>query len=140
MSKRPRSITVISWIFAATGIVGLAYHATEFKAESPFQYDLFWVFLVRLLAIICGVFMLRGSNWARWGLLGWIAYHVILSAFHSPTELVMHGLLFAVVAYFLFRPHVSAYFRGARAEPGVAPERRRSRWFRVRRPRSGGGR
>jgi hypothetical protein len=116
MNQRPRSVTVISFLFVAAGVVGFAYHATEFKAQHPLEYDLVWVCLVRLLAILCGVFMLRGSNWARWLLLVWIAYHVILSAYHSVFELVMHSLLFAVVAYFLFRQRASAYFRGARAE------------------------
>ena len=113
MNKRPRSISVISWLFVAAGAIGLAYHATEFKVDRPFQYDVVWVCLVRLLAILCGVFMLRGSNWARWLLLVWLAYHVILSAFHSLFELAMHGLLLGVIAYFLFRPQASAYFRGA---------------------------
>ncbi|SRR6266446_8774760 len=114
MKKRPLSITIISWLFVAAGVIGLAYHATEFKADEPFQFDVVWVCFVRLLAILCGVFMLRGSNWARWLLLAWIAYHVFLSAFHSLSELVMHSLLFAVVAYFLFRPRTSSYFRGTR--------------------------
>src|SRR6266516_4043873 len=115
MNERPRSITVISWLFIAAGVIGLAYHATEFKADRPFQYDVVWVCLVRLLAILCGVFMLRGGNWARWLLLVWIAYHVVLSAFHSLFELVIHGLLFAVIAYFLLRPRASAYFQGTRS-------------------------
>jgi hypothetical protein len=116
MNKRPRSITVISWVFVAAGAIGLAYHATEFKVHRPFQYDVVWVCLVRLLAIICGMFMLRGSNWARWLLLVWIAYHVILSAFHSLFQVAMHTLLLGVVAYFLFRPRASAYFNRASAE------------------------
>ena len=116
MNKRPRSITVIGWLFIATGVIGLGYHATEFKADRPFQYDVGWVCFVRLLAILCGVFVLCGSNWARWALLGWIAYHVVLSAFHSLSELAMHTLLFALVAYFLLRPQASAYFRGGRTE------------------------
>jgi hypothetical protein len=62
--------------------------------------------------------MLCGFNWARWLLVVWIAYHVILSAFHSPFEVVIHGLLFGVVVYFLFRRQASVYFRDARAEPG----------------------
>jgi hypothetical protein len=70
---------------------------------------------VRLVAIICGAFMLRGRNWARWGLVVWLAYHVVLSALHTPFELLVHGLLFAVVLYFLFRQRASAYFRGAKA-------------------------
>src|SRR5262249_39079375 len=62
------------------------------------------------LAIVCGVFLLRGSNWARWLLLAWIAFHVVLSAFHNVFELAMHSLLLVVVAYCLFRPRTSAYF------------------------------
>ena len=113
MIKRPLSVTIIGCLFVAAGTVGLAYHATEFTSDRPFQYELVLVCLVRLLAIVCGAFMLRGHNWARWGLLVWIAYHVVLSAFHAVSEFVMHGLLLAVIAWFLLRPRVSAYFRGA---------------------------
>jgi hypothetical protein len=112
MKKRPRSITIIGWLFVGAGTIGIAYHAPEFKAQRPFEYELIWVCIVRLLAILSGVFILRGSNWARWTLLVWLAYHVILSAFHSLSELAMHSLLLGVVAYFLFRPQASAYFRG----------------------------
>jgi hypothetical protein len=57
--------------------------------------------------------MLRGHNWARWLALAWIGCHVILSAFHSVFEVAVHGLLFAAIAYFLFRPRATRYFRGA---------------------------
>ena len=117
MNKRPLSVTVIGCLFVAAGVIGFAYHVTEFKAQRPFRYEVVWVCFVRLLAIVCGVFMLRGRNWTRWLLLVWIAYHVVLSAFHSLSELVMHSLLLVVVAYFLFRARTSAYFRGTRAEP-----------------------
>ena len=117
MSKRPRSITVISWIFIAAGVVGLAYHATDLNAQGPFDIDFLWVCFVRLLAILCGLFILRGSNWARWLLVVWLGYYVILSALHTPFELVVHGLLVAVVVYFLFRPPASGYFRGTPPEP-----------------------
>jgi hypothetical protein len=111
MIRRPLSVTVIGWLFIAAGCVGIAYHASKFNSDSPFQYDVIWVLLVRLLAVVCGVFMLRGSNWARWGLVVWLAYHVILSGFHSVTELIMHSLLLAVIAYFLFRPRATEFFR-----------------------------
>ena len=113
MNKRPSSVTIIGYVFIAAGAIGLAYHGAEFKAQRPFDYDNVWVLLVRLLAILGGVFLLRGSDWARWFLLIWMAYHVILSAFHSMFELIMHSLLFAVIAYFLCRPRASAYFRRA---------------------------
>ena len=116
MNKRPLSVTVISGVFVVAGVVGLAYHATEFKTQGPFQYDLVWVCLVRLLAIVCGLFLFRARNWARWLAVIWMAYHVILSAFHKPFELVVHGLLLAVIAYFLFRQSASLYFRASRPE------------------------
>ncbi len=115
MNKRPLSIIFISWLFITAGTIGLIYHATEFTSVRPFQYELVWVCLVRLLAIVFGVFTLRGRNWARWGLLVWIAYHVVLSAFHPLAQLLIHSLLLAVVAYFFFRPKASAFFENARA-------------------------
>lgn len=126
MRKRPLSITVTGWLFLAAGAIGLAYHAAEFDVTRPFEHGL--VLVMRLLAVLCGVFLLRGANWARWLLLAWIAYHVLLSALHTPFELVAHGVLFALVAYFLLRPKVSAYFHGARAgAPQTGREPRCSR-------------
>ncbi len=116
MNKRPISVTVISCVFVAAGGIGLAYHLLEFKVQHPFQYDIVWISVVRLMAIICGVYMLRGRNWARWLTLVWLTYHVILSGFHSLPELVTHSLLLGVFAYFLFRPQATVYFRAARTE------------------------
>jgi hypothetical protein len=121
MTKRPLSVTVISWLFIAAGCVGLAYHATEFKSDGTFQNEVLWVLLVRLLAVVCGVFMLRGNNWARWGVMVWLAYHVVLSGFHTPTEFLLHSLLLAVVAYFLMRPREREYFGRDRGEPAQMP-------------------
>ena len=115
MNKRPLSVTVIGCIFIAAGVIGFAYHVTEFKTQRPFEYGIVWVSLLRLLAILGGVFVLRGNNWARWLVLIWIAFHVVLSAFHSRFELVAHALLFVVIAVVLFRPKASAYFRSAGA-------------------------
>ena len=115
MNKRPLSVVIISCVFIAVGTVGLAYHATDFKRQGPFQYEVALICLVRLMAIVAGVFMLRGQNWARWLATAWLAYHVILSAFHSVSQTLTHAVLLAVIAYFLFRPRVSAYFRAAHA-------------------------
>jgi len=109
MNKRPLSVTVVGCIFIAAGVIGFAYHVTEFKTQRSFE--LIWVCLLRLLAILGGVFVLRGKNWARWLVLAWIAYHVVLSAFHHFFELAVHAALLAVIAYILFRPRASAYFR-----------------------------
>jgi uncharacterized membrane protein HdeD (DUF308 family) len=120
MNKRPISVTVIGWLFIAAGIVGFAYHVTKFKTKPQFSYELVWVCLLRLLAILAGIFLLRGKNWARWVLLVWIAYHVVLSAFHSLSEVAVHSLLIVVVAYFLLRPKAADYFRDTRGDHGQA--------------------
>ena len=115
MNQRPLPVTIIGCLYIVMGAIGFAYHLTEFKAQHPFQYDIIWVGLVRLIAIVCGVYMLRGHNWARWLALTWIVYHVILSAFHMLSELAIHILFCAILAYFLFRPTATRYFRAARA-------------------------
>jgi len=110
MNKRPISVTVISWLFIAAGVVGLVYHSTELNLAGGVQPETIWVLALRLLAVLCGIFMLRGHNWARWVLLAWIAYHVVLSAFHSPAEFAMHAALLVIVAWFLLRKRAAEYF------------------------------
>ncbi|HZN63783.1 MAG TPA: hypothetical protein VFB66_00655 [Tepidisphaeraceae bacterium] len=122
MRRRPVSVTVVGWLFIAAGVVGLAYHVGDFRTPRPFRDGVVWVALVRLLAVAGGVFLLRGHNWARWLLLAWLAYHVVLSALHTPFELVFHGVLLLAIAYLLFRPGASAYF----AASGRGGERRLS--------------
>jgi hypothetical protein len=112
MKKRPLSVTLLSCLLIAAGVVGLVYHFAELRGPHRFQYDILWVSLVRLIALVCGVFMLRGSDWARWLTLVWISYHVALSFFHSLEQVIVHALLLAVFAYFLLRPEAMSYFRG----------------------------
>ena len=59
--------------------------------------------------------MLRGHNWARWLAVAWIAFHVILSAFHSVQEAAFHALLCAVIIWSLFRAGSAGYFRGIKS-------------------------
>lgn len=114
MNKRPLSVMLIGCLYIAVGVIATAFHLIEFKPQHPFQYDIVWASLVGLIAIVCGVYMLRGNNWARWLALAWIAGHVVLSAFHSRVELVVHSLLCVALAYFLFRLRATQYFRPVR--------------------------
>ncbi len=109
--RRPLSVTLIGWLFIAAGVVGLVYHATKPGTAEGFQYELAGILLLRALAIVGGVYLLRARNWARWLLLAWLAFHVVLSAFHPLSGLLIHILLLAVIAYLLLRPEASAYFR-----------------------------
>jgi xanthosine utilization system XapX-like protein len=109
-TTRPVSILILACVYLAVGSIGFVYHFSQLR-----QPEGVWIALTELLAILCGAFMLRGQNWARWLALAWIAFHVILSAFRALPELAMHTLLFAVIAWFLFRPEARRYFRSAKA-------------------------
>jgi hypothetical protein len=95
---------VIGWLFVLTGVIGFVYHLGEVDPRNPFSNDALWVLVVRVLAVVGGVLLLRGIRAARWILIGWMVYHVILSAMHGVVELVIHIVILAVVAWFLLRP------------------------------------
>jgi len=57
------------------------------------QSDTVWVSLVRGLAKV------------------WIALHVAISVLHSWQQFVMHAIVFAVFAFFLFRSAANQYFQ-----------------------------
>ena len=106
--RRPVSVTILACVYLVVGAVGFAYHFHELLS---LQQDGIWAELTELLAIVSGIFMLRGHDWARWLALAWIVFHVVLSAFHSYRELAVHGLLCATIAWTLFRSQATRYFR-----------------------------
>jgi hypothetical protein len=114
MNKRPLSVTILAAIYIAVGAIGFAYHFRDLLAHDAFQYDGAGIELVRLLAVLAGVFLLRGRNWARWLAVAWIALHVVIGALQSVEQFAMHAVFCALIAWFLFRPAANRYFRGAR--------------------------
>jgi hypothetical protein len=105
-NKRPLSVLVLSCLYIATGAMGFAYHFPAMMARE--QYSV-WIELVRLLAVVCGVFMLRGHNWARWLALVWMAFHVAIS-FPALGKVAFHLTFFVAIAWLLFRPDARRYF------------------------------
>lgn len=110
--KRPFSVTFLGYFFILVGIAALLYHLVR----SSLDYWMLLIALLEIVAIVAGVFLIKGRNWARWLLLLWIAFHVFASALNSLSASVPHLLLLVAVAYFLFTPPDSKYFGPARAE------------------------
>jgi hypothetical protein len=106
---RPRSITIISWLFIIFGSIALLSGVLPFHDLMSHWY----VHFARILMIVAGVFMLKGKNWARWLLVLWITFHIVISALHSMLFLLMHVVIFSVILYFVFRRRSSAYFSTA---------------------------
>ena len=109
--KRPFQATVLGWLFIVVGILSTTYHLLKGSLDR-------WmvpIVLVGIIAIVAGVFLLRGARWARWLLLAWLAFHVAVSALNSLSEALPHAVLLLVVGYFLLGPPTSKYFQ--RAQP-----------------------
>jgi hypothetical protein len=107
--KRPFPVTFLACLFIAAGLLGLLYHLTD----KPLDREIVFVSMVRILAVIGGVFLLRGHNWARWLLLAWVAFHVIVSAFQSLSQTIAHVVLLMLVTYFLFTPPACKFFQSS---------------------------
>ena len=102
MNKRPIYVTVLGCLLIAAGAMGIAYHFTEFKGANPSEY--LGLLVVRLIAIVCGVYLLRGKDWARWLAIAWIAFHLGVSIFHTREGVAVH----AVVLITFWCPAVSS--------------------------------
>jgi hypothetical protein len=111
MTERPWPVTVSGFLFVSVGIAELGAQVTDFKLKQPLLQDLLWPLGLGVVAIICGVFLLRRAHWARWLAMAWLAFHVLVGGLNSHQQLIMHGPLLVIFAYALFRPESAAYFR-----------------------------
>jgi uncharacterized membrane protein HdeD (DUF308 family) len=110
--KRPFQVTFLGWLFILVGVLSTTYHLLKGSLDR-------WtlpIVLVGVIAVVAGVFLLRGANWARWLLLAWLAFHVVVSALNSFSEALPHVVLFFVVGYVLLGPPTSKYFEHAQPE------------------------
>ncbi|MGE5112455.1 MAG: hypothetical protein ACM3JB_16440 [Acidobacteriaceae bacterium] len=109
--KRPLTVTLIALLLLLSGVAGIAYHITDVKTWHPFSYEYVAILLIRVLAILAGIYMLRGHDWARWVALLWITFHLVISFFNSWSQVAVHSVVLAIFAYVLLRPAATAYFR-----------------------------
>jgi uncharacterized membrane protein len=107
--KRPFSVGFLGCLFIGVGLVSLGYHLLRDRLD----YWTIPISLIGILAIVGGVFLLKGRNWARWLVLAWLAFHVAVSALNSVSGSVAHMVFMVAVGYFLLTPPDSGYFNSA---------------------------
>jgi len=103
---------MLGWLFIAVGILSTVYHLLKGSLDR-------WIvpiLLVGAIAIAAGVFLLRGARWARWLVLAWLAFHLVVSAFNSLSDAMAHLVLLLVVGYVLLGPPTSNYFQSSQPE------------------------
>jgi hypothetical protein len=114
-TKRPISVTIVAILYLAVGIAGFIGHGWEALRATHFPPDAIAIEITEFLAIIAGVFLLRRQNWARWLAIAWMAFHVAISVFHPLRELAIHAVFLVLIAWILFRPGATRYFRNEEA-------------------------
>jgi hypothetical protein len=110
MKNCPPTVTLLSFLFVAVGVISTAVHVWQFNITRPTKLEVAGVFAIGTLAVVAGIYMLRGRNWARWLALGWISFHVIVAAFNQPLGLVIHGVFVVLLAWLLFRRESQQWF------------------------------
>ena len=101
---------MVALVLAASGVVGLIHHGSELSANTPLLSEQYIVLLLRLVAIVTGIFLFRGANWARWAALSWIAFHVVVSV-PDVGKTLAHIIILAIFAAVLFSRKAGTWFR-----------------------------
>lgn len=117
--QRPLLITLLGWLLILVGTVEFIYRLTKIHRPVHAGDDL-WVPLFELIILVSGIFLLRGSNWARWLAVAWIGFHITVGFQYSVVQGVIHSLVFLVFVWLLFRPDVNAWFRLRRSQAARA--------------------
>jgi len=101
-------VILIACLYIAVGIGGFVVHFSDYRAP-----DWIWVEVTESIAIVCGVFLLRAHNWARWLAIAWMAFHVVIS-FGEFGQLAIHSLFLVLIVWCLFRADASRFFQYTR--------------------------
>jgi hypothetical protein len=129
MKQRPLSITFIASLFLVVGWMASLANLSSIVFAAPNNLtpveptetvERLVQLGINCSAVVGGVFLLRGANWARWLLIAWMVFHFGLSFFHSTFEVVFHTTLFIPIAILLFRKPASRFFSGSRIAANIS--------------------
>ena len=110
--KRRLSVTILAWVFIAVGSLGLATGLIQLltitsrgsllSLNRHYLTESGLMLFSSLIAAIGGAGLLHGFSWARWLCIFWMAFHVVLSIWHSPVEVIFHVVMLIGMIYLLF--------------------------------------
>lgn len=109
LRKPPLSIAIVGTLFLALAALDLYRGLAPLVGAGHLAGDDLLVLAIGVAAGVGAVFVYLGHEWARWLLAAWMALHVGVSI-GNPRQLVMHALIFGLIAFFLFRPPVREHF------------------------------
>ena len=126
MKERPQIVTILGWFLILKGallcLFQLSLIGNPFKYEAmakahlPIALQYFETFLGYAVAIVVGINLLRGENWARWAFLYWTGFSFVLdllnAGFHIDPFIFL--LINGVIIFLLMRSPAQEFFRPGR--------------------------
>lgn len=121
MKKRPSEITIIAWLFIISG-AGSCLRVVksmndpvvlELLSKSPIPIPLQFAvsYVNSMIFVVCGIFMLRGTNWARFLYIIWGAVGVLYNLITSPSKFsIVYVVIYGILAYLLLHPIANEFF------------------------------
>lgn len=122
MGKKPKSVTIIAWLLIVSGVISLFTSllswnspiVKELMAKNPLPIPLQYVmmYIGSPISVISGAGIFKGKNWGRLLYVLWGATGIVINLITFPIKLtIIIGLVvFAIVAFFLYRPASNQYF------------------------------
>ena len=110
MKKVPLPVLIVAIALMLAGVVVFFYHLKDFADPAEKLYVVVLVELLRLLAIVSGILLLRANNSGRWLAIAWVLLHVVISVFNSMAQTITHIVVLLIVCILLFLPMSSLYF------------------------------
>lgn len=110
MKKCPLPVLIVAIALLIAGVVGFFYHLKEFADPDQKLYVTVLVELLRIVAFVSGLLLLRANNLGRLLSIAWVLLHVVISAFNSLGETILHIVVLLIVCTLLFLPVSSNYF------------------------------
>ena len=104
VKNRPLTIVVISLLFILLGTITLVHAVVELINTTDRLTDLkshWMIYLSGIAAIVGGVFLFKGHNWARWLLVAWMLFHIVVGALNGLVPLLTHVVIFSVISSLL---------------------------------------
>lgn len=120
--KRPTSVSVIAWFLIATSLISVITSYTslnnpiaqELMAKNllPLSVQYVMLYVGLAVSVASGVAMLKGWNWGRTLYVAWSVFGLVIGLATSPMKLVLipSAIILAIIAFFLYRPKVNAFF------------------------------
>jgi len=135
--KRPISVTVVAYLIIANAIVvgipmllALLHDETwklmlDAAQHSPLPTPIYlgFAYVGVVLALVCGIYIMRGKGWARFLYICWSSFGGIVGVLTIGfPSMVLGAAKIGVFAFFLFRSAANRYFGDSPKEVRDGPD------------------